>query len=57
MNLNVHHGGSQIYFEKEVGVFGEILFVKTKDNTEKKVRFFDFLCRDYKPTLLKNKNV
>ncbi len=36
MNLNVHHGGSVKFIsQKEVGVFGEILFAQAKDNTEK----------------------
>ena len=34
--LNCTHGGSvKFILQKEVGVFGGILFVKTKDNTEK----------------------
>jgi hypothetical protein len=41
---DTHHGGPEylfkIYIKEEVGVFGEILFVKTKDNTEKKNLFF-----------------
>ena len=42
--------------QEEVGVFGEIQSwaIAKEDNTEKK---FLFLCRDYKPTLLQDKNV
>ena len=52
--LNCTHGGShEFIYEKEVGVFGEIRIMKMKDNTECR----NTACRDYKPTLLKNKNV